>query len=94
MTPERGLQRSSGRPTDKAVPGFGSGLRWWRQRRGFSQLDLAGAADTPLPERTTIPFEGIDRLRRRVDDAARWESDMNVISRSLPDGRDPSGPRI
>jgi transcriptional regulator with XRE-family HTH domain len=25
---------------------FGSGLRWWRERRGFSQLDLAGAAET------------------------------------------------
>jgi len=26
--------------------GFGSHLRWWRQRRGLSQLDLAGAAGT------------------------------------------------
>ncbi len=25
---------------------FGSGLRWWRERRGYSQLDLAGAAET------------------------------------------------
>ncbi len=25
---------------------FGSQLRWWRSRRGLSQLDLAGAADT------------------------------------------------
>jgi transcriptional regulator with XRE-family HTH domain len=31
---------------DEATTGFGSGLRWWRARRGFSQLDLAGAADT------------------------------------------------
>jgi transcriptional regulator with XRE-family HTH domain len=29
-----------------APSGFGSGLRWWRARRGFSQLDLAGAAET------------------------------------------------
>ena len=28
------------------APAFGSGLRWWRERRGFSQLDLAGAAET------------------------------------------------
>src|SRR5262244_4360687 len=26
--------------------GFGSHLRWWRTRRGLSQLDLAGAAGT------------------------------------------------
>ncbi|MGO8914859.1 MAG: helix-turn-helix domain-containing protein [Stellaceae bacterium] len=26
--------------------GFGERLRWWRARRGLSQLDLAGAADT------------------------------------------------
>jgi transcriptional regulator with XRE-family HTH domain len=26
--------------------GFGSRLRWWRERRGLSQLDLAGAAGT------------------------------------------------
>jgi transcriptional regulator with XRE-family HTH domain len=31
---------------DEATTGFGSGLRWWRARRGFSQLDLAGAAET------------------------------------------------
>lgn len=33
-------------PMDEATTGFGSGLRWWRARRGFSQLDLAGAAET------------------------------------------------
>jgi len=31
---------------DEAAASFGSGLRWWRERRGFSQLDLAGAAET------------------------------------------------
>jgi transcriptional regulator with XRE-family HTH domain len=31
---------------DDVTTGFGSGLRWWRERRGFSQLDLAGAAET------------------------------------------------
>ncbi len=25
---------------------FGARLRWWRQRRGLSQLDFAGAAGT------------------------------------------------
>jgi transcriptional regulator with XRE-family HTH domain len=29
-----------------SATGFGSGLRWWRERRGFSQLDLAVAAET------------------------------------------------
>src|ERR1700682_5248547 len=33
-------------PMDEATASFGSGLRWWRERRGFSQLDLAGAAET------------------------------------------------
>ena len=31
---------------DEAATSFGSGLRWWRARRGFSQLELAGAAET------------------------------------------------
>ena len=31
---------------DEAPSSFGTGLRWWRERRGFSQLDLAGAAET------------------------------------------------
>jgi len=29
-----------------AVTAFGERLRWWRERRGLSQLDLAGHADT------------------------------------------------
>jgi transcriptional regulator with XRE-family HTH domain len=33
-------------PMDEATASFGSGLRWWRERRGFSQIDLAGAAET------------------------------------------------
>jgi transcriptional regulator with XRE-family HTH domain len=28
------------------TPTFAGRLRWWRERRGFSQLDLAGTADT------------------------------------------------
>jgi transcriptional regulator with XRE-family HTH domain len=33
-------------PAAETTARFGSGLRWWRERRGFSQLDLAGAAET------------------------------------------------
>jgi transcriptional regulator with XRE-family HTH domain len=44
--PDRMRERSSSSPTNEAVASFGSGLRWWRERRGFSQLDLAGAAET------------------------------------------------
>ena len=29
-----------------AATSFGERLRWWRERRGFSQLDLAGQADS------------------------------------------------
>ena len=30
----------------KGATSFGTGLRWWRERRGLSQLDLAAAAET------------------------------------------------
>jgi transcriptional regulator with XRE-family HTH domain len=43
---ERVKPRSISTPMDEATASFGSGLRWWRERRGFSQLDLAGAAET------------------------------------------------
>ena len=43
---ERVKPRSITTPMDEATASFGSGLRWWRERRGFSQLDLAGAAET------------------------------------------------
>jgi len=35
--------------SSNVAPGgnFGARLRWWRERRGLSQLDLAAAADTP-----------------------------------------------
>jgi transcriptional regulator with XRE-family HTH domain len=42
-------QRGSPRRLDasqEAARGFGPGLRWWRERRGVSQLELAGAAET------------------------------------------------
>jgi transcriptional regulator with XRE-family HTH domain len=38
--------RAESNPLNETGTSFGSGLRWWRERRGFSQLDLAGAADT------------------------------------------------
>jgi len=43
---DRMRQRSGSSPTNETATSFGSGLRWWRERRGFSQLDLAGAAET------------------------------------------------
>ena len=43
---ERMRRRSGSTPTHDATAGFGPGLRWWRERRGFSQLNLAVAADT------------------------------------------------
>jgi transcriptional regulator with XRE-family HTH domain len=38
--------RAESNPLNETGTSFGSGLRWWRERRGFSQLDLAGAAET------------------------------------------------
>ena len=35
------------RARSAAAGGFGARLRWWRERRGLSQLALAAAADTP-----------------------------------------------
>src|SRR5262245_49083773 len=43
---ERSKPRLSPTAMAEGAASFGSGLRWWRERRGFSQLDLAGAADT------------------------------------------------
>lgn len=40
------VPRVAARPAHEASRPFGAGLRWWRERRGFSQLDLALAADT------------------------------------------------
>lgn len=40
------MRSSVGNPLNETGTSFGSGLRWWRERRGFSQLDLAGAAET------------------------------------------------
>ncbi len=31
---------------NRTADGFGGRLRWWRERRGLSRLDLAGVADT------------------------------------------------
>jgi len=38
--------RANAAPLAEPGSGFGGGLRWWRERRGLSQLDLAGAANT------------------------------------------------
>src|SRR5262245_56118116 len=38
--------RGVSNPLNETGSSFGTGLRWWRERRGFSQLDLAGAAET------------------------------------------------
>jgi transcriptional regulator with XRE-family HTH domain len=38
--------RIAGHPMNEVGTSFGSRLRWWRERRGFSQLGLAGAAET------------------------------------------------
>jgi transcriptional regulator with XRE-family HTH domain len=38
--------RQIARDATTAATGFGARLRWWRERRGLSQLDLATAAET------------------------------------------------
>jgi transcriptional regulator with XRE-family HTH domain len=40
------VRRVAARPARETARPFGARLRWWRERRGFSQLDLAVATDT------------------------------------------------
>ncbi|HEY3065774.1 MAG TPA: helix-turn-helix transcriptional regulator [Methylomirabilota bacterium] len=40
------MRRVAERAARGTASPFGARLRWWRERRGFSQLDLAGAAET------------------------------------------------
>jgi transcriptional regulator with XRE-family HTH domain len=40
------VRRVAAHPPPQTSRPFGARLRWWRERRGFSQLDLALAADT------------------------------------------------
>jgi hypothetical protein len=39
---------------DRDANGFGERLRWWRDRRGPSQLALAGALDLPLRQQNAL----------------------------------------
>lgn len=43
---DRMKSRTERGPMSETARSFGARLRWWRQRRGVSQLDLAGAAET------------------------------------------------
>ena len=73
--------------------GFGSRLRWWRGRRGLSQLDLASAAGTTQRHvsflesgRAAPSREMILRLAAALDVPLRQQNALLVSSRK---GQDP-----
>ena len=43
---DRVKKRPRSNSINATAPTFGARLRWWRERRGYSQLHLAGAAET------------------------------------------------
>ena len=52
---------------------FGARLRWWRTRRGLSQLDLAGAAGTSLGRATADADRSFGSLRPECQhDRRHW----------------------
>jgi hypothetical protein len=68
-------------PMDGATATFGSGLRWWRERRGFSQLHLAGAAETTQRHLSflDIPLRQQNSLLLAAGFAPAWrESDLSA----------------
>ena len=81
--------RSITTPMDEATVSFGSGLRWWRARRAFSQLDLAAAAETTQRHlsflesgRATPSREMILRLATVLDIPLRQQNALLLLPAS------------
>jgi transcriptional regulator with XRE-family HTH domain len=74
-----------------ASKSFGPRLRWWRDRRGLSQLDLAGAAGTTQRHlsflesgRATPSREMILRLAATLDLPLRQQNELFLAAGYAP----------
>jgi transcriptional regulator with XRE-family HTH domain len=74
---------------------FGPGLRWWRERRGWSQLELAGAADTSQRHlsflesgRTGPSREMVLRLAAALDVPLRQQNALMLAAGFAPAWRE------
>jgi transcriptional regulator with XRE-family HTH domain len=79
------------------TPTFGGRLRWWRERRGFSQLDLAGTADTSQRHlsflesgRTAPSREMVLRLSAALDLPQRQQNALLLAAGFAPAWRETS----
>ncbi len=79
----------------EAGTGFGERLRWWRARRGLSQLDLAGAADTSQRHvsflesgRTGASREMVLRLAAALDLPLRQQNALLLAAGFAPAWRE------
>ena len=79
------------------TPTFGNRLRWWRERRGFSQLDLAGTADTSQRHlsflesgRTAPSREMVLRLSAALDLPLRQQNALLLAAGFAPAWRETS----
>jgi transcriptional regulator with XRE-family HTH domain len=75
--------------------GFGARLRWWRQRRGYSQLELAGAAETTQRHlsflesaRATPSREMVLRLAAALDLPLRQQNALLLAAGYAPQWRE------
>jgi transcriptional regulator with XRE-family HTH domain len=79
------------------TPNFGTRLRWWRERRGWSQLDLAGTADTSQRHlsflesgRTAPSREMVLRLSAALDLPLRQQNALLLAAGFAPAWRETS----
>jgi transcriptional regulator with XRE-family HTH domain len=89
--------------TNQTVKGFGSRLRWWRERRGLSQLELAAAASTTQRHvsflesgRTSPSREMVLRLAATLDVPLRQQNALLLAAGFAPawHERDLSAPEL
>jgi transcriptional regulator with XRE-family HTH domain len=89
--------------TNQTVKSFGSRLRWWRERRGLSQLELAAAASTTQRHvsflesgRTSPSREMVLRLAATLDVPLRQQNALLLAAGFAPawHERDLSAPEL
>jgi transcriptional regulator with XRE-family HTH domain len=76
---------------DPAIQSFGARLRWWRERRGLSQLDLAGTIDSSqrhlsfLESGRTVPSRAmVLRLAAALDVPLRQQNALLLAAGYAP----------